>query len=635
MRFTLAVGLATLSAVLLAPIAANADHCTTYRGPAGQVPPQGRTPQDPTPAPGPSGGTTPGGGSSVGGTTPAGLGVTPGPGGLPTAPRAAGAGGTAAAGPRGGTTPTGRRKASAAEGFERWEFWWEHNKDAHLNLKTNLADIVFTSSSEYFLGKSENKNFDVVEPTQQILDAELTPALSKIVNDDFYLVRDAAVIAMAKVGGEAALETLTAKLADDNRYVQESAVISLGILGDKAAVPSLLSILNADAKAQKLLNTRKVRPELRAYAAVSLGLIGDEAALPQLMKLTRTEEARKDAPVAATLALGLMASPTAVDHLISLVKDPSAEELVRAHATTSLGKLGETKAIPAMLRALRDKSTHVSRSAVIALGLLGTADNNDVVKALTQEVVKGSDIQSRNWACIALGQIGGDVAKRSLLNTLTGERRSLQAFAALGLGILLKENPDKKTVVYLRKALADAKEQSVRGAFAISLGLARDRGAEKELVAIMTSRSADELRGYAAVALGLMKAKAAAPVVQKILAENQKKPALARSAAISLGLMGDRDAIPTLTKVLQNAQVDEVRSSAALALGQIGDVTAIEPLLAQIDAKPGAPERTRAFATTALGIIGEDATLPVMSRLSRDSNYRAMVPAIQVLMSLL
>lgn len=636
MRLSLVVGVIALAAVALAPMAAIADHCTNYRGPAGQVPPAGRTPQDPSPAPAPTGGTTPGGTALPGFTPSTGGTGAPGPGGLPTAPRATAAGGTGPGARTGGTTPGGRRKAASAEGFERWEFWWEHNKDEYLNLKQNLAELVFTSSADYFLGKSENKNIsDVVEPTRQVIDAELTPALKKIMDDRFYLVRDAAVLALAKVGGAGSMDAIMAKLTDDNRYVQESAVISLGILGDSSAVPTLLSILAADVSAKKMLNTRKVRPELRAFAAVALGLLGDESAIQGLVKAARTDDSRKDTPVAAALALGLMGTDAATDHLIDLVQNPSVEELVRAHAATSLGKLGVEKAIPVMLRALRDKSLHVSRSAVISLGLLGTENNDDVIKALTQIARKGSDIQARNWACIALGQIGGPSARKTLLSTLGGERRSLQAFAALGLGVMLKDAPDARASEYLREALAKAKEQSVRGAFAIALGIAGDRAAADSLTRIVQSNSGADLRGYAAVALGLMKAKSASPAIQKVLTENEKRPELARSLAVALGLMGDREAIPTLTKVLEGAKTDEVRSSVALALGQIGDVTAIQPLVAQIFQNPGAPERTRAFATTALGIIGEDETLPVMSRLSRNSNYRALVPSVQVLMNLL
>src|SRR5262245_39816277 len=64
--------IAALTASIVLGTSAWADHCNSYRGPAGQVPPSNRTPNDPTPpASGGGGATTPGsGGATTGPTTP-------------------------------------------------------------------------------------------------------------------------------------------------------------------------------------------------------------------------------------------------------------------------------------------------------------------------------------------------------------------------------------------------------------------------------------------------------------------------------------------------------------------------------------------------------------------------------------
>lgn len=614
------------------------DHCTAYRGPAGLVPPTGRIPTDPTPEPSPTpnpGGTTPLPTLNPGGITPAPApgGVTPGPGGIVGGPRVGGTG----AGSRGGITPGAfRRKASAGAGFERWEFWWEHNKDAYLNLKASLAELVLTTSVDYYLGKSEEAQVEAaLEPTDLILQGDLVPRLHAMLDDDFYLVRDAAVLALAKIGGEGALDKILSKLGDDNRFVQESSVISLGILGDRAAASTLVSILRGSLEARKAFGVREIRPELRAIAAVALGLLGDTKSLPSLVEASQTVEARKDVAVAATLALGLFEDKESLFALRSLLENPRAEELVRAQAAASLGKLGDRDAVPLLRRALRDKSVHVARSAVIALGQLADSGDDNVVASLSSTAQRGSDLQSRNWACISLGKIGGETARKALLTVLAQDRGPVRSFAALGLGILLGETRDSYAVRALRAGLEESKENSTRGAFAIALGLARDRAAERALVEIASGKGDPDLRGYAAIGLGLMKAHRASRVVQKVLQDNQKNPALARSAAVALGMMGDRSVVPSLTELLARAETDEVRGAIALALGQIGDVTAIRPLLAQVFAKPGSRARTRAYAATALGIIGEDETLPVISRITHDSNYRALVPAVRTVMSLL
>ncbi len=616
---------ATGSLVLGATVAF-ADHCNSYRGPVGQVPPTGRTPNDPTSGPG-TGGTTPGSGGGLPG------GVTPGPS---VGPRAGGA--TPA--PRvGGSTPGSRgKKSDGTEGFERWEFWWEYNKDAFLNLKANLANRSLVSgSSDFMLGK-ENKDAgsNVTRPSDRTIKSELLPALLSALDDPYYLVRDAAVLAVAKAGDKSVLPAICKRLGDENRDVQESAVIALGILGEKDAVPVLLHILNEDSEGKKTLNKTEIRPELRAFAAISLGLIGDESSIQPLMALTTGKDARHDVAVAATMALGLMKAQPALTHLISLLGNAQIDEFVRSYAATSLGKIGDRSSVPALLEALGDKSTHVMRSAVVALGLLADKDQDaKAVKELAELITKGTDTQSRSWACIALGQIGGDVARNALLTTLDKERRSLQAFAALGLAILHKNSPNADVVSYLRQAFADSKEQSVRGGLAIALGIVGDTQSQNALIEVIRSEGSPDLRGYAAVALGLMKARSATPEIEALLKDNQNKADLARSAAIALGLMGDRNVIAILADVLKKADVDDVRGSAALALGQIGDVTAIAPLSSLIAEKPGATERSRAFAAVALGIIGEDQPLPVLSRVTRDNNYRAQVPAIKTVLDLL
>lgn len=620
--------LATAGVLILGTSLALADHCNSYRGPVGQVPPTGRTPNDPTAGGG--GGTTPGG---TGGGT--GGGVTPGGGGT-AAPHSGGTTGPAA---RTGLTPGSRgKKAEASEGFERWEFWWEYNKDAFLNLKANLASrTVMSGSSDFLLGR-ENKDAatNVTKPSDKMIKSELVPSLLKALEDPYYLVRDAAVMALAKAGDKSVLPAIQKRLADENRDVQESAVVALGVLGEKDAVPTLLHILNEDADGKKLLNTTEIRPELRAFAAVSIGLIGDESTIPALIALTHAKESRKDVPVAATVALGLMKAQSAVGQLAALLSNTDSDELVRSYAATSLGKIGDRSAIPALVDALRDKSFHVSRSAVVALGLLADKDQDGkAVKELSEVLSKGTDIQSRNWACISLGQIGGADSKKALMNALDKERRSLQAFAALGLSIFYKKSADADVLASLRTAFADSKEQSVRGGLAIALGIVGDTESEKPLLDVVRSDGSPDLRGYAAVALGLMKARSATPDIENMLKENHNKADLARSSAIALGLMGDRNVVSILNDVLKNADVDEVRGSAALALGQIGDVTAIQPLTSLLSSKPGATERSRAFAAAALGIIGEDQPLPVLSRITRDNNYRAQVPSIQTLLGLL
>ena len=103
-------------------------HGGQYRGPGDTVPPNpggrgGRTP-------GPSGPSTPGPGGPS----------TPGPGGPSTpGPAGPGTGGPGGPGPAAGPTTGG---IQIEDDLNRWEFWWEFNKDPFIKLKEAIHAMI-------------------------------------------------------------------------------------------------------------------------------------------------------------------------------------------------------------------------------------------------------------------------------------------------------------------------------------------------------------------------------------------------------------------------------------------------------------------------------------------------------------
>ena len=186
----------------------------------------------------------------------------------------------------------------------------------------------------------------------------------------------------------------------------------------------------------------------------------------------------------------------------------------------------------------------------------------------------------------------------------------------------------------LLKQPKKVKDQRVKGAMAIALGIIRERKAESDLVSLMMGRNSPSLRGYAAVALGMMGARAAIPQIKEVVKEQVKDPELQRAAATALGLMGDKDVVHVLSKVIEDAKTEYVQSSAALALGFIGDFTAIDVLNKLMRDKTGTTDLARAQATVALGVVAEDELLPVMHIISVDNNYRALVEAVNELLTI-
>jgi len=601
-------------------------HGGQYRGPSGQVPPTGRTPNDPTPPPTPGGGTTGGGGPTTGGGPPT-------PGFTPGGP----------AGPRGGVTPrgaTGGRggggRRAAAEGYERWEFWWEYNKEPFLNLKQRIGrgNSVASGSSDFFLGgEAKESAVSTTKVTDKVISEVLIPGLTEACADKFFDVRAAAVIGLGKTRQKSVIPTIMKLLADEDKQVRESAALALGILGDKDAIPTLLALMQETAEGKKLTNGALLN-RARAFAAIGLGLVKDESVIQPLLAQITADEKQKDVPICAAVALGIMGETAkpALPELIKIAQNKKIDDFLRGHVVSALGKIGDPTVIPLLHGFLEDDSQHVSRSAIQGLGLLANSEDAKTISLLVDVIEKGRDVQSKNWALISLGKIGGATARKAMLTALDKEQQSTKAFAALGLAILGNKTKDSADGKYIQDVMNDTKDPSVKGAMAIALGILEFKSAEQDLKGILTGGGSTDLRGYAAVSLGLMRATLATQDIKEVLKE-KGDPDLQRSAATGLGLMGDKDAVPLLVNIMKTASTEFVISSAALALGFIGEASAVPELFTFVkDTKTA--DLARANATSALGVIGDARDLPPLSIVSVDINYRALVDALQELLSL-
>jgi len=78
--------------------------------------------------------------------------------------------------------------------------------------------------------------------------------------------------------------------------------------------------------------------------------------------------------------------------------------------------------------------------------------------------------------------------------------------------------------------------------------------------------------------------------------------------------------------------------SVALAIGQIGDSRAIDAMVAILEPEKTNgtyPDLTRALVAVALGQLSDRRDYRVLYRLSKDINYRASVPALDEILTIL
>ncbi len=567
----------------------------------------------------------------------------------------------------GGRTRSGgggmqRKRYSASFGLERWEFWWEYNKDSYLNLKNQLfaGDRVLGTAS-FLIGQSRKGMFRSSQRVSpEMARRDLLPALLDTLTVDHPDVQDSSVLAVARItpsaDAAAVLDAITAVLKSKYESARQSACLSLGVLGAPEAIPLCRDLMFDTAAGRKLVGRAEVPRLVRAFAALSLGLIGSSQSASDLMAVVEKENqmTRKDLISCAITSLGLLDGTeersTIVRFLVDQLAKPQMDPYLKSFIPVALGRLGDAAALGRVEVAFRQKDQHdcVRQSCAIALGLLAAIDDRKVVELLESYIHEGRDVQTRHFAFIALAQIGAGDQGYCLHGD---EHKALQQFflseierpsrmdhlswSCLAAGIHAMSHPPLQGAVIrkIHHRFDDVKNPSDKGAMAISLGLLNAQSSAPRLFTALRETRDKTLQGYLCVSLGLMNWSAAAETIRDFV-RDETVFFLQLQASVALGLMGDHDAVGLLVDSLEKGGSLNIVSSAARALGQIGDQRAVDPLKSILE-DPQAHNLSKAFAVVALGLVGERTALPWNTRISENTNYRARLAAISEALDIL
>lgn len=349
--------------------------------------------------------------------------------------------------------------------------------------------------------------------------------------------------------------------------------------------------------------------------------------------------------------------------------------VVRAHAATAIARLASdspeeirAEGQEEFLAALRARSKLENaplQSCAQGLGLVGDSGGSAADRKIRMAligVLEDADIQARSFALIALAEMGarapageeeGD-GPAAFRNILTGQllrgHSSTRPWAAVALGVLERRLADARALAgrnggkqanagagqvsgaeaaaaersraILRSYFAAAKQRTHIGAGAIALGLCRDLRAVPMLLERLSEATEDQGQGYVSLALGMIGDPQAATALKEIVLASKYKPESLEQASTALALLGDKSTAPELAEMLGKAQGQAAQASIAVALGRIGDVRTIEPLLKLIDRKD-LTASARAFAAAALGQVADNDPLPWYTPIAVDLNYAA------------
>ncbi|MEM1448359.1 MAG: HEAT repeat domain-containing protein [Planctomycetota bacterium] len=644
------------------------------------------------------------------------------PGGAPGAP-----GGLPGGGPRDDLYDLDRY--GTVDDHTDWQLWWNFNRDRFLKFTNIHTGAVATGSDEFYLGLGQSENKVGGRATDEVIDGPLAKALlaglQKGGSNEFC---QSTLVAMTKVGGprQRDFDFVTQWfLANGTQPMHPTAAFMLGVTGDDARVKLLEDIaLNTEAGCAAVTEadkhtTARVPMSIRAYAAYGLGMIGarstDRAVRQDIVKtlveiLENDAAEANDARVAAMIALGLV--PLHVDEDVvacycgtCVVPDPhtslrpqvtylmryftAAKEfdpILRAHAATTLGRLvaarpeGMTERMKegvaeVLIRSLEKSNRQpkeVRESAVLALGLIGDADNGNVDKwirwALKRSLRSGGDMESR-YALISLAETGGHPGegedpygalgeiRKSIGQKLASGKKREKPWAALAYGVLghqlrakgvdLDPKVDSALVASMRKS----KRVDDLGAYAVALGLRRHADAAPRLLKKLDRAKDEAARGYVAMSLGMIGAREAIEPLQNTLEKAEGQPLLQTRAGLALGMLGDAGVADSLLAILREAKeaadaeeaeeaekgprewdplsdesdpFEATQVAAIAALGFIGDERGVDALCeVVVDANDEYSLAAREAAVVALGFCGDRSSRSWRTALTLGANYVA------------
>ncbi|MCC7397686.1 MAG: hypothetical protein IT455_11540 [Planctomycetes bacterium] len=662
-----AVGAAVFS-FFHAPLAA---HGGGYKGPPDMVPPSNGGGRPTTPS-GPTGPTTPTTGQPTGPTAPA-----------PTAPPTGGQRNPTSPRPSAPPQPHGRTGGGTEAGpdFTEWSYWWNFNSDPYLRLKESVHDgSPTTGDSDFYLGKRRGEGRDLLRPTRAQVQ-ELLPALKRAIDSTEQRdITSAGMIAMAKIGQNHTdfrlIDVFQPRLAAHDQEIRETAALALGIAAvDGAGELQLLCDLALDTEAARRISGRAVDNRTRAFALYAIGMFASEhSELPVREKaldtlrqvLTSDDPVVRDLPVAAIHGIGMLRlsrataaearlQDVAIDCLDAFYRRQlgAGQQLIQAHCPTAITKLlGRDHPRLAEFKrrfaddlagtgALKRSSDDIARSCALALGRLCAPDDDgkgpdaSYSELLWRTHDQHGDVQTQNFALLALGQIGGAVNRERLLLHLPHAKAATERpWCALALGVLAfpQRSEDRVDLAIgdaLLKEFRDAKTPALVQSLAVALGLVGHADASADLQATLTKAHVPEDNAaYLCIGLALLHDLRARPAVREAFASASRKPVLLEKSAIALGCLGDKEAATILQEKMAGEDVNLATLAAlATAIGRIGDRRSLDTLTKLLADASRAP-LPRAFAAVALGCIADRADLPWTSKISLDINYRAVVETL-------
>ncbi|HEY9747288.1 MAG TPA: HEAT repeat domain-containing protein [Allocoleopsis sp.] len=369
---------------------------------------------------------------------------------------------------------------------------------------------------------------------------------------------------------------------------------------DEATIAGLQQILDRAIAAlstgdfQARWDIAKLFPTL-ATAATQVGLSADWVISP-LLEIVPDEEADVELRWFAVRILGQFNQPVVIKALVQLLQEAEeteAEELSEIAATT-LASFGPD-AIAPLTDLLADES-----SRVLAVQALAQIRSRETIPALCS-VVNDSQVAVRSAAIEALSSFHDPQITPILVNALSDMAATVRREAVAGLALRTEVAPELDLVALLCDRLWDFNLTVCQQA-ATSLGRLGTPEAAAALWQVLQSQATPvALQLEAVQALGWIQHSAALDYLSQALQLASEQ--VHQAVLTALGRVEQSELKPQAAQILlaalnnstELAQSPSIKQAIALALGQLREISALEPLI-QLLATPDIGVQLHAIA---------------------------------------
>ena len=406
--------------------------------------------------------------------------------------------------------------------------------------------------------------------------------------------------------------TLLDALSDDSWRVRRAAIKGVSQRAAPEAIAALLNSVVENHQNPSLLNS-----------ALQVLASSDVDTFSPLLELLKGSD--PDLRMQAALALGEQGNTRAVPALVAALKDDDAN--VRYHAIEALGKLKAVEAVDALAETAESRDFFLAFPALDALAKIGDAGVVPrIVPLLDDELLRGPAVN-------LLGQLGDETAVApltALLNAPAAQTDLIaEALASIsdryeaqyGEGAYVADLTSREIsptgVQNLLDALEVPGKENLRP-IALVLGWLKRSGVDRALTRLM---GRVDLRDEIIEALVRHGSTTVDLLISQLSAEDLE---VRRSAVVALGRIGDSSATAALVNILDD---ESLAVDAANALGQIGDPEAADGLLKLIGSSDAS---TRQAAVAALNSLAPPPMSKRIIPLLRDADANVRESAVKI-----